>query len=407
MFTDIDLALNYVMGRMNISEGLNNFRVLMDYLDNPEDELKFIHVGGTNGKGSYIAYMMNTLMNEGYNVGTFQSPHLVTHLDRIRINDNNIDSDSFLKYLNQNLSYIQEKNLNMFEIDFLIMCQYFRDNNVDIVLLEVGLGGRLDVTNVIKKSLLTVITSIGYDHQEFLGNTLELIANEKAGIIKNNCPTLIGVMDRSVTQVFENVCKLKNSDFYIVDSIKTNKGFFTYKNEDYPIGSLAKYQMRNASLVVESVNLLNKYHNYSISKDNLKKAIKETVWKGRFQVINKEPLVILDGAHNEDGIKALVESFDVLPKPIIVICSFMKDKNYLAMLEILIKNSDKVYLTSFDYSRALKIDNVSEIVVEKFEQYTKALERAYSTVNKGTIVICGSLYFVSEIYNNKMFDLVK
>jgi dihydrofolate synthase/folylpolyglutamate synthase len=133
----------------------------------------------------------------------------------------------------------------------------------------------------------------------------------------------------------------------------------------------------------------------------LKKSLKETIWKGRFQIIEKNPLVIMDGAHNEDGISALVESFDLLPRPIIVVCSFLKDKNYQRMSEILIENADSVIFTTFDFTRALDIDTVFPKMVEKYEHYDGALERAYNTVGKGTIVICGSLYFISEILRKK------
>jgi dihydrofolate synthase/folylpolyglutamate synthase len=401
MFNDIEDALSFVMARMGISEGFEHYKKVMEKLNSPENNLKFIHVAGTNGKGSYVAYMMNTLINEGFKVGTFQSPHLITHLDRIRINNINIDSESFLKYLNKYLIIIEEENLNMFEIDFLIMCEYFNENNVDIVLLEVGLGGRLDATNIIKSPLISVITNIGYDHQDLLGDTLELIAFEKAGIIKKKCPVLIGIMNDSVTGVFRSVCKVKDSDLNIVDKIAINKGYFNYRNDKYYIGSLAKYQMRNASLVIETVFMLNKLYGYNISIKSLKKSIQETIWKGRFQVIEKSPLVIIDGAHNEDGINALVESFELLPRPIIVVCSFLKDKDYLSMSEILIKNADSVLFTTFDFYRALDINTFFPKVVEKYEQYDVALERAYNTVGKGTIVICGSLYFISEIFSKK------
>jgi dihydrofolate synthase/folylpolyglutamate synthase len=401
MFNDIETALSYVMSRMSISEGFEHYKKVMKKLNSPENNLKFIHVAGTNGKGSYVAYMMNTLINQGLKVGTFQSPHLITHLDRIRINNINMDSESFLKYLNKYLVIIEEENLNMFEIDFLIMCEYFDENDVDIVLLEVGLGGRLDATNIIKTPLISIITNIGYDHQDLLGNTLELIAFEKAGIIKKNCPVLIGLMDDSITEVFKNVCKVKDSDLKIVSKIEINKGYFFYKKDKYYIGSLAKYQMRNASLVIESVSMLNELYGYNISITSLKKSLKETIWKGRFQIIEKNPLVIMDGAHNEDGISALVESFDLLPRPIIVVCSFLKDKNYQRMSEILIENADSVIFTTFDFTRALDIDTVFPKMVEKYEHYDGALERAYNTVGKGTIVICGSLYFISEILRKK------
>ena len=405
MFNEIDSALDYVMGKMTVSEGFDHFSAVMKGLGLPSGNTRFIHVAGTNGKGSYIAYLMNAMKNEGYRVGTFQSPHLLTHLDRIRINDANIEAEKFLEYLNRHFELIEQEKLNMFEIDFLIMCEYFSDMDVDVALVEVGLGGRLDATNVISKPLLSVITSIGYDHQEYLGDTLELIAREKAGIIKDGCPALIARMEKGVTDVITEVCREKKADLRIVESTEAETGGFIYRGQRYLIGSMARYQMRNASLVIETARILDEYYDMRISQESISKSVLETVWKGRFHVIGHDPLVVVDGAHNIDGVNALVESFDLLPRPITVVCSILRDKDYQQMLDVLVQNSDTLYITKFKAPRPVAYDNVSIKKAMKIADPGEALERAYNGAGKGSIVICGSLYFISEIYSGNLFDL--
>lgn len=399
MFTDSLEAIQVIESKRQNHSNINKFKEIMNELNNPQDSIKSIHIAGTNGKGSTTDFIRSTLQNAGYKVGTFTSPYLISHHDRIRINNVNIDDKRLLDYINQTRVYWDTYDLNMFDIDMMIASLYFRDENVDFAIFEVGMGGRLDATNVLSHPLISVITNIGKDHMQFLGDTLEKIAYEKAGIIKENVDCVTASDSKECTDVFKSVCESKKSKLICIDSIENIKNdngvSFDYKNNRYHLKSNAAYQCKNASLAIEVIHQLNNKKIINISNEELMTGIYNTEWAGRFEVMRKDPLIIIDGAHNEHGISALVDSLKGYEN-IKIVFSCLADKNGKEMLSKLMEISSDITVCDFDFYRADSSKRLAEGLNVKTEKdYQKAIMEALN--HKGTLVISGSLYFVSMV----------
>ena len=402
MFNNIDEALNWVMNRRRKHSPFIHFKNVMNKINNPQNEFKVIHVGGTNGKGSTVTFLRDLLMSLGYKVGTLQSPHYESHLDRIRLNGNNISEDDFLRLLNDNYKLIIDEELGMFEIDYLIMCDYFKENNIDFALIEVGMGGRLDSTNVIDNTKLSIITTIGYDHMDSLGNSLQDICYEKCGIIKNNSKVLVGYLGDDLKDIVKKICFERNSEYYeLEDYQEIEPRHFKYQDVEYEIKSYAKYQMHNASLAIKALNILSDEFNIIRNINKEKEALKNSLWKGRFEIIKENPRIILDGAHNIHGIEALCNSIRELEGTKMIIFSALRKKNYVEMLEELNSLDAELVVTSFNYPGSIKskdIDNKYQFVLD----YEKII---IDNINKyDNIIVCGSLYFLSEFVNKKIIN---
>lgn len=400
MFTSIIEVNDWITKRKNIGLGFKVFCELMSGLGNPQDKIPSIHVAGTNGKGSTVTYIKDCLVAAGYRVGTFTSPHMIKHQDRIRINGRWIDDESFLRILNQFLPIIEEKQLNMFDIDMLIACTYFNEQNIDFAIYEVGLGGRIDCTNCLNHPLVTIITSIGLDHMEALGDTVEKIAYEKAGIIKKGIPCVIGQMIPSVVDVIETVAKEKGSKvIHTKEYNQISNSTFSVSNVQYQIYNSAKYQMRNATLALTVLDVIEDKLSIKLSDEVKKKGILESHWEGRFEILQHHPTVVLDGAHNEQGIDALLESIYVLPKPWIFVFSALKDKPAKKMIEKIHRIADKLIVTEFDFYRVERAKNLKiwdDIIC--IENTTSAINQGIVDAKEdGTCILCGSLYFISEV----------
>lgn len=390
-FVDINSAIDYVINRKNMNEGIERFRKVMEFLGNPQDSFKVIHVAGTNGKGSTVNFIKDILLFNGFNVGTFTSPHLIKHQDRIRINNVYISDEDFLKYINENYDLIEEYNLNMFEIDTLIMCLYFKENNVDYGVIETGLGGRLDSTNIFNYTLISVITTIGYDHTDRLGDTLDKIAYEKGEIIKPNSKVVVGYLNDLAMQVIFNKANRVNSKLYLVRPYKIIDAHeFVYENEIYYIDNDAKFLIENACTALETIDALD----ISLDINKTKKAIKQSLWPGRFERLSDN--IIIDGAHNVEGVTSLVESMKKCKKPHIVVFSALKDKPVSSMIDILSENSDELIVTEFDFYRAIKLDELNTNA-KIIKDYKEAIRKGIELSKNGTLFICGSLYFISEV----------
>ena len=297
--------------------GLERIKTLLDKLNNPQNSLKFVHVAGTNGKGSFCKMLETALTLSGYKTGLFTSPYIKTFNERIQISGKNI-SDDDLAQITQFIKPIadqMEDKPTEFELITAIGLEYFKRQNCDIVVLEAGMGGRLDSTNIISTPVLSVITGIALDHTQFLGDTVEKIAQEKAGIIKENVPVLFGGKDLSAKTVIEKTAKEKSAPFKNVDysnlSIKEmllTGSIFDYKEyKNMHISLLGAYQPENACVVIEAVEILNK-QGFNIPIKALKEAFKNAYWPARFEILNSSPLVIFDGAHNPQGIETSVNS---------------------------------------------------------------------------------------------------
>ena len=299
--------------RKNRGYGLDHFKQYMVSLGNPQNRLRSIHIAGTNGKGSTTNDIRSILQAAGYKVGSFTSPFMITHLDRIRINNQDIREEAFLGITNRYYDSWMEWDLSMFEIDMCIAVFYYLEEQVDYCVFETGLGGRKDATNILQP-LVSVITNIGMDHMEFLGDTLEKIAKEKAGIVKEGIDLITAEDKECCLQVFQKHTASAHAQCIKAGEIsniqETADGLsFDYGNlKDVALYGKARYQCRNAALAIEVCLYLQRQGHIRLTEAQLRTGLHQAVWIGRFETISKEPLIILDGAHNADGIHALCET---------------------------------------------------------------------------------------------------
>ncbi|MDO4198112.1 MAG: Mur ligase family protein [Erysipelotrichaceae bacterium] len=401
-FKNIDEALSYIMSAKASYFTYEQFKELCHSFNDPQNDFYTVHVAGTNGKGSTVAYLRDLLIAYGYKVGTYTSPHYICHQDRIRINNINIPDDIFLRLANKYYDVMMDKKLSMFQIDYLIMCDYFKEEHVDMAIVEVGLGGRLDATNVVDNTELSIITTIGYDHMEKLGDTLEKICIEKCGIIKQNSKTLIGKLNDNCKKIALDICKERNNIFHEIKDYKDlgNRSFI-YDGQEYSLESYARYQLHNASLALEALNIISKDLDFKVDYEKNYKALKSSVWQCRFEIVHDNPRIILDGGHNIHGIEALCESFDQFEGSKCIIFSALKRKEYKKMVDKLKKHCDELIITTFENNEVIDLDSFTD---EKcYEDYKEAID--YAVRRYDNILICGSLYFMSEIVANCHFDL--
>jgi folylpolyglutamate synthase/dihydrofolate synthase len=343
-------AIDYIHNthKFGMKLGLDNIKRLLMHLGNPQNNLKFIHVAGTNGKGSTCAFINSILLEAGFKVGLYTSPYLEEFEERMRINNQNIPKDKliyYVEYIKPIIEKIVDEGYNHpteFEIITAIAFKYFCDENVDFVVLEVGLGGRFDATNVIESSLVSVITTIDYDHMDKLGDTLEKIAFEKAGIIKENGTVVSFYQKDEALKVIEEVSGLKNASLSVMDmndvKIKesnSNHQVFDYKNyKSLKIGIIGKHQVYNASLSIMAVEKLKQY-GINISEDVIRRGLSKTKWPGRIEVISKLPLIVIDGAHNPQGMAVLKEALNLFTyNRLILVIGMLKDKDTDSMLKL-------------------------------------------------------------------------
>lgn len=413
----IDEAMNFIenSSKYGIKLGLENINKLLELLDNPHKSLKCIHVAGTNGKGSTCAYINQILIEAGFKVGLYTSPYLERFNERIKINNipiNDNEISELTELIKDKIKIMLMNGYNhptQFEIITAMAFLYFKNKKVDFVVLEVGLGGRFDATNVIEKPEICVITSISFDHQDKLGNTIEKIAFEKAGIIKPKSEVVLGVQNyNEVYDVINNVCLATNSKLYIVDNkfevIENNlEGiiFSTHEYKNLKIKMLGFHQIYNALNAIYVFNILKE--KYDVSNEFLYKGLAKTFWAGRLELISKSPLIILDGAHNVDGLHQLIKNlhfyFSNYKK--LFVFGVLKDKDYLEMIKMVLSEADKIIFTEPPYEeRKLTITEINQILEIKDEYFfiancIEAVQKAEKiTDNHYVIVICGSLYLV-------------
>lgn len=400
MFVTIEDAITWVTMRRHKNKGLLNFCKALRSCGSPQDTFKTIHVAGTNGKGSTVTYIKDILMEANYRVGTFTSPHLIKHQDRIRYQGEWISDIDFLAILNEHEELIIKYELNMFEIDMLIASVYFRNKHVDFAIIEVGLGGRLDCTNCLTRPELTIITSIGLDHVELLGDTVEKIAIEKAGIIKQGVPCLLGKLKTTCVDEIKAIALEKHSDLiYTLDFEKIDNYHFSIKGKKYFNRSGATYQMKNAAVAISAINFLSDKKIIDVSDNQIKYGIENSRWEGRFETISENPRIIVDGAHNDEGIRELIESLQELQKPLVIVFSALRDKPTENMISQLHQVASTLIVTEFNYYRVEKAKNLvyfDELLC--MPDYQKAVQFGVDKIKtEGTLIICGSLYFVSEV----------
>lgn len=386
--------------RKNRGYGLDHFKQYMASLGNPQNRLRSIHIAGTNGKGSTTNDIRSILQAAGYKVGSFTSPFMITHLDRIRINNQDIREEAFLGITNRYYDSWMEWDLSMFEIDMCIAVFYYLEEQVDFCVFETGLGGRKDATNILQP-LVSVITNIGMDHMEFLGDTLEKIAKEKAGIVKEGIDLITAEDKECCLQVFQKHTASAHAQCIKAGEIsniqETADGLsFDYGDvKDVALYGKARYQCRNAALAIEVCLYLQRQGHIRLTEVQLRTGLHQAVWIGRFETISKEPLIILDGAHNADGIHALCETLKQM-EDVQVLFSVLKDKNFEAMLQELETVCGEILVVPFYNERALDVRLLEgRKHIHLMESYERAIPHALQKVKP--LVITGSLYFISDV----------
>ena len=372
---------------------LNSIKSFLDFLENPQDNLKTIHVGGTNGKGSTCHIISSILQEHGFSTGIFSSPHIYDFKERIKINSNYIDENFIVDFVNDNYEYILKSDLSFFEISFAISLCYFRLKKPEYSIIEVGLGGRLDATNIIKP-LISIITNIGFDHKKFLGNNLVDIAKEKAGIIKNGVPVVIGESNTVLNNIFESTALRNNSKIYYAN--KTNKIYETDLN--------GSYQNKNINTAVLAINNIFSFKiNEAKTLNGIKNVKKNTNLIGRWQTIKNNPKIIFDIAHNVNSLELIFKELESIKSEIKVVFGTLDKIDQLKCLEIFPKTI-KYYLCSPKTKRAMQVSKLSQkadklkINYKSFNSVKSAYNNAVmDSSNDDVIVVTGSTYLFSEI----------
>ena len=372
--------------------GIDNIRFFVDQLNLNLLDIKFIHVGGTNGKGSTCAYLSSIIQESGYKVGLFTSPHFFDFRERIKVNNKKIEKDFITKFIQENIELIEELNLSFFELSFGMSLYYYFEQKVDYAVIEVGLGGRLDATNIINP-ILSVITNISYDHTEILGNSLEKIAYEKAGIIKKNTKIIIGERDKKTQNIFIQKADENFSDIIFASDYKTD-----FENSEI------EYQNKNIRTAVQVSKNLN---DQNINETSIKKGImnldSNTDFYGRWTIINYNPKVIFDSAHNESGFSYLSQQLEKLNYDrLFIILSFVKGKDVKKLITYLPKKS-LIYFTSSNTERSMNYEDIIQCVKENIN-FDKNPMKVYKEVlkqssSKDLIIITGSNYIAKEIFH--------
>ncbi|MDT2850252.1 bifunctional folylpolyglutamate synthase/dihydrofolate synthase [Vagococcus carniphilus] len=407
--------------KFGIRPGLIRINELLDRLDNPQNKLKTVHIGGTNGKGSTTTFLRCLLEEQGLTVGTFTSPYIESFNERVAINGKPIPDEDLVKLVKKIKPIVEEmdtveelKNAVEFEILTAIMFQYFLEKEVDIVLVEVGLGGRYDCTNVITP-LASAITTIGLDHVDILGDSIEEIASQKAGIIKENVPVVIGKVEEAAFNVIkEEAASLNSPIFHYGDEftskyIQPDEGWgeiFNFRSQELDlshlkIGLLGKHQVDNASVAIELYSIVSKSLGLPVTGKDIQKGLKKAFWPGRMEKISDEPLIVLDGAHNDHAMQVLVQNLktEFKGQQIHTIFGALSTKDIASMIKDLktVPNLD-LKVTTFDYPKAFTKEQYEELGLNAYDAWQEALaETLEELTGDDLVLVTGSLYFISQV----------
>ncbi|ODA15858.1 bifunctional folylpolyglutamate synthase/dihydrofolate synthase [Geobacillus thermoleovorans] len=418
-------AVAWIHGRLRlgIKPGLKRMEWMMEQLGHPERRVRAVHIGGTNGKGSTVAYLRSILQAAGYSVGTFTSPYVEQFNERISVNGEPISDQEIVELvrviqsLADELEQTEFGGPTEFEVITAMMLYYFGKQNIqDIVLVEVGLGGRLDSTNIIYP-LVSVITNVSYDHMNILGDTLGQIAAEKAGIIKSGVPLVTAVNEPEAWEVIAKTAAERKAktyrlgvDFTVSDRQTTVEGerfslvtpFAEYR--DLRIQMPGAHQVENAAVAVMAAELLRLGYSFLIDPEHIADGLTTAAWPGRFERVSDHPLIILDGAHNEAGIRSLVETVRAHypDKRVHVLFAALTDKPLERMIQLLDELADTITFTTFDFPRAAAAEQLADLsthqqkaTVLQWEKWIR--EQASRLTERDLLLITGSLYFISEV----------
>jgi len=381
-------------GAIAYKEDIGNIITASRHLNNPHKKFKSIHIAGTNGKGS-VAHMLASILQEvGYKTGLYTSPHLKDFRERIKINGQMIAEQKVIDFVLENKQLFEKLEMSFFEMTVALAFNYFAKEKVDVAVIETGLGGRLDSTNIINPEL-SIITNIGFDHTNLLGDTLEKITKEKAGIIKRNTPIIIGRKQEKTKQIFINIASDKKAKIY-----------FTKTENNYSSDLKGIYQKENIATAIMTVKQLSKL-GWNIGEKNIKnglqKVMENTQLLGRWQILNDKPKVICDVGHNEDGIKQIVKQIKKIPyQNLHFVFGMIKDKNLSNILKLLPKKA-KYYFCEAQIPRALEVSLLEREAIKfglngnSFSSVAKALAQAKKNANEDDLIfIGGSAFIVAE-----------
>jgi dihydrofolate synthase/folylpolyglutamate synthase len=395
MFSQLPMYQN--KGKIAFKKDLTNILALSNHLKHPERKFKSIHVAGTNGKGSTSHMLASIFQEAGYKVGLYTSPHLKDFRERIKINGTCVSKQFVIGFIKKNASFLNQHSLSFFEMTVGMAFEYFAKQQVDIAIIEVGLGGRLDSTNIITPEI-SVITNIGLDHTQFLGDTLEQIAYEKAGIIKEKVPVVIGETQKETKPVFERISKDKKAPIYFADYSEI---------ELYASDLKGAYQKHNIKTVIASISELKK-KGFKISQANLanglKHVIKNTGLQGRWQVLQLQPKVIADTAHNKEGLMYTMNQIKTEPYARLhLVLGFVNDKNLDTIVDFFPKEAH-YYLCQPKVQRGLEVSILKKYFISKgykveaYNSVAEAFEMAKIQASSNDLIyVGGSTFVVAEI----------
>jgi len=415
---DYQQSLDYLysLEKFGMIFGLEKVKAILEAIGNPHHEIQTIHIGGTNGKGSTAAMMASVLQQEGYHVGLYTSPHLIRFTERIKVDGKEIDQQEVAELTEWMRQRIEASGVTppftFFDFTTAMAILYFKQKRVDLAILEVGLGGRLDSTNVVDP-LLSIITNVSKDHEEVLGRTIQKIAYEKAGIIKQGRPLVTATSQPSILRLFSRICKEKGSPFYRMGKefsyIPCEGGHFHYqglhrKFWDLTVNLHGSHQILNAVTALGALEVLDEL-GYLVSNEAMITGLTKVEWPGRLEMVCSSPRVFLDGAHNPAGAHVLKESLEkeFEYKRLILIIGIMRDKNYKSILQTLAPIADHLILTQPNIPRAASPGLLQKALerngekVEIVEGVQQAIDRGLSMASSEDLLcITGSLYTVGE-----------
>ena len=392
-------ALSYIHSRPKLSKKLGNdaLKSVLCELGSPEKKLKFVHVAGTNGKGSVCAMTDSVLRESGYKTGLFTSPFIERFNERIKVNGVDIKDEELAELTCCVKNTCEKNNIELSEFAFILVIAllYYVRNECEIVVLETGLGGRLDATNVIPESLVSVITSISFDHMQYLGDTIESIAKEKFGIIKEKG---VVILYPDIPDDLYSIAKEKSTQIIKAQRLKAIGNDIVYNDKKMELSLKGEHQITNASVCICIIEELRK-NGFIITDDNIKEGLIKTVWPGRFEWIT--PRLVLDGCHNEEGAQAFCKNASNIAEDITIVTGVMADKEYDKVAKILSSVAKRIVVTAPDIPRALE----PEVYAEYFKNHVSEIytvQNPEEAVKKalefdGVCAVCGSLYLVGEI----------
>ena len=400
--------------RFGVHLGLTRIKKLLAALGNPHHQVPIIHVAGTNGKGSVCAYLSSMLTESGYRVGRYTSPHLVDWTERIYLNEKAISSHALVEVLQQIHEAIdlEQESPTQFEVITAAAWLYFARSHVDLAVMEVGLGGRLDATNVCSQSLVSIITSISKEHWQRLGPTVADIAREKAGVLKQDCPAVIGQLPPEAKEVVAARIEELNCQAVWIEPAKelsiSQSRWARYKDIEYPLPLLGEIQLSNSAIAIAAMQILQK-QGWDIPQLAIQTGMNKTCWKGRLQWVNYEGRsLLIDGAHNTAAAIALRQYVDTLNKPVIWVMGMLSTKDHQDIFEALLRPGDQLHLVSVpDHSSAIPetLANLAQQVcpqLNRCQTYSDILT-ALKTIgednqtHESLVIVCGSLYLIGHL----------